>query len=253
VPWWYVLQNAITVSTKRIMPKGSHLSPRSGFKRIFSQRALFEFGKSLSKMLAVGFTCWLVLRPLFADSVSLVSADPAMLPGLVSSSMTAVLMVATLVAAVIAGIDMPYQHWSYRQRLRMSVQEMRDEMKSSDGDPHIKMRQRRIRQDRLRNRMMLDVPGATVVVTNPTHIAVALRYERGKDPAPVVVAKGADHIAMRIREIAAENNVPIMENKPLARALHKSVEVGQVIPQEHFEVAAKIISLVLGKSGRPRN
>jgi flagellar biosynthetic protein FlhB len=112
------------------------------------------------------------------------------------------------------------------------------------------MRERRIRMSRAGNRMMQDVPGATVVVTNPTHLAIALRYERGRDPAPVVVAKGADLIALRIRAIAEENNVPVMENKPLARALHKAVEVGEVIPPEHFEMAAKVISVVLARAGK---
>jgi len=246
----YVLQNSITVATKRIMPKGSHLSPAKGVKRMFGHMALFEFGKSLVKMIAIGLTCWAVLHPLFADSVGLVSSDPASLLGHVRDALVAVLMVATIVATVIAGIDMPYQHWSYRHRLRMSLQEMRDEMRSTDGDPHVKMRQRRIRMSRAGNRMMQDVPGATVVVTNPTHLAIALRYERGRDPAPVVVAKGADLIALRIRAIAEENNVPVMENKPLARALHKAVEVGEVIPPEHFEMAAKVISVVLARAGK---
>jgi flagellar biosynthetic protein FlhB len=132
----------------------------------------------------------------------------------------------------------------------MSFQEMRDELRSTDGDPHTKMRQRKVRQQRLRNRMLLDVPDATVIVTNPTHVAVALRYERGKNPAPVVVAKGADLLAKKIREIAFEHHVAIVENVSLARALYGSVEIGEVIPQEYFEVAAKIISVVWSRSGR---
>lgn len=246
----YVLQNAIVVSGKRLMPKFSNLSPGKGFKRIFSQRALFEFAKSLAKMITVGIACWMVAQPLYSQSVGLVSGDFGMLPGMLKSVLTSVLGVTVVVAIVIAGIDVPYQHWSYAKRMRMSLQDVRDEMRNSDGDPHVKMRQRRLRMERSRNRMMLDVPTATVVVTNPTHYAVALRYERGKDPAPVVVAKGADAIALRIREIAFQNQVPIIENPPLARALHKSAEVGDVIPQEYFEMAAKVISLVWSRSGR---
>jgi len=246
----YVFQNALVVSTRRIAPKLSHLSPRNGFRRMFSQRALVEFLKSLVKMIAIAGTCWVVARPIYGNSIGLVSADFTILPEMMTNSVLAILGVATVVAAIVAGIDVPYQHWAYRRRLRMSVQEMRDELRSTDGDPHVKLRQRKIRQQRLRSRMLLEVPAATVVVTNPTHFAVALRYERGQDPAPVVVAKGADWMALKIREIAFAHQVAIVENVSLARALYGSVDVGEVIPQEYFEVAAKIISVVWARAGQ---
>jgi flagellar biosynthetic protein FlhB len=246
----YIFQNAVAVSSKRIMPKLSHLSPRSGFKRMFSQRALVEFAKNLTKMITVGVACWIVARPLYTNSIGFVAADFSVLPEILKNSVVAILLVTTLVAIVIAGIDIPYQHWSYRRRVRMSVQEMREETRSNEGDPHVRMRQRRVRRERLMNRMMLEVPTATVIITNPTHFAIALRYERGKDPAPVVVAKGVDLIAQKIRQIAFENQVAIIENPSLARALYKSVEIGEVIPKEYFELAAKIISLVWSRSGQ---
>ena len=246
----YILQNALVVSNKRLAPKLSHLSIRGGFKRMFGHRALFDFGKSLVKMIAIGVACWLVARPLYKDSISMVAMDFSVLPEMLKNSIVVILSVTTLIAVVIAGIDVPYQHWSYARRQRMSVQEMREEHRANEGDPHVKMRQRRVRRERLRNRMMLEVPAATVVITNPTHFAVALRYERGKDPAPIVVAKGADNIALRIREIAFQNQVAIIENPPLARALYRSVDIGEVIPQEYFETAAKVISLVWARSGR---
>jgi flagellar biosynthetic protein FlhB len=246
----YIFQNALAVSSKRITPKWSHLSPRSGLKRMFSQRALVEFAKSLTKMIAIGVACWIVARPLYTDSIGLVGADIGILPEMLKNSVMAILLVTTLVSVVIAGVDVPYQHWSYRRRVRMSFQEMREELRSNEGDPHVRMRQRRVRRERLMNRMMLDVPTATVIITNPTHFAIALRYDRGKDAAPVVVAKGVDLIAQKIREIAFENQVAIVESPPLARALYKSVEIGEVIPQEYFELAAKIISLVWARSGR---
>ncbi len=246
----YILQNAVVVSSERLLPKLSHLSPRSNFKRIFSQRALFEFGKNLLKLIVIAATCWFVARPLYSGSVALVTGDFSVLPEMMRNTLTSVLMVAVLVGGIIAGIDVPYQHWSYRRRLRMSVQDMRDEMRSNEGDPHIKLRQRKLRRERLRNRMLLEVPAATVVVTNPTHFAVAMRYERGRDPAPVVVAKGADLIAAKIRSIATENNVAIVENPPLARAIYANVDIGEVIPQEHFEAVAKIISVVWARAGR---
>ena len=136
--------------------------------------------------------------------------------------------------------------------MRMSVEEMRKELRESEGDPHIKARQRRLRQKRAQRRMMHDVPQATVVITNPTHFAVALRYQRGKDPAPLVVAKGADLVAARIRQVAREHDVAVVENPPLARALHATVEIGEVIPQEHFEAVARIIGLIWAqRSERP--
>ena len=247
----YIFQNAIAVSGKRIMPKLSHISPRNGFKRMFSQRALVEFCKSLTKMIAVGVACWIVAKPLYKNSIGLVTTDFSILPEILKNSLMAILLVTTLVATVIAGIDVPYQHWVYRRRVRMSFQEMREELRSNEGDPHVRMRQRRVRRERLMNRMMLEVPAATVIITNPTHFAVALRYERGKDPAPIVVAKGADLIAQKIREIAFENQVAIIENPTLARALYKVVDIGDAIPQEYFELAAKIISLVWSRTNRP--
>jgi len=246
----YVVQNALVISGKRLMPKGSHLSPVQGFKRIFGHRALFEFAKSAIKMLTVAAACWFVARPIYTNSVGLVMADVLILPDMLVNALTAVLVVTCVVAVVLAGIDAPYQHWSYRRRQRMSLQEMRDELRSTEGDPLIRLRQRKLRQSRLRGRMLRDVPTATVVVTNPTHIAVALRYVRGRDPAPVVVAKGADLLADRIRTIAFDHQIAIIENKPLARALYRSTEIGDVIPPEYFEMAAKVISLVLSRSDR---
>ena len=161
------------------------------------------------------------------------------------------LLAVTLIVVLIAGIDVPYQHWMFRRRMRMSLQEVKEEMRSIEGDPHIKARLKRLRRQRARRRMMHDVPKATVVITNPTHFAVALRYQRGKDVAPVVVAKGADLIAARIREVASKHQVAIIANPPLARALHASVEIGEVIPNEHFEAVAKIIGIVWAR--RPPN
>jgi flagellar biosynthetic protein FlhB len=218
---------------------------------MFSQRALVEFSKSLTKAIAVAIACWIVAKPLYTNSIGLVMTDFSVLPEMLKNSVMAILLVTTLVAFVIAGIDVPYQHWSYRRRIRMSFQEMREETRSNEGDPHIRMRQRRMRRERLMNRMMLDVPAATVIIVNPTHFAVALRYERGKDPAPIVVAKGVDLIAQKIREIAFENQVAIIENPQLARALYKAVDIGEAIPQEYFELAAKIISLVWSRANRP--
>jgi flagellar biosynthetic protein FlhB len=240
----YVLLGSVTLAPDRFVFKLSHLSPTAGFKRIFGPRALFEFGKSLIKLLAIAATCFVVARPLYERSISFTSMDLAWLPQMLWQASVKLLLAATIVAVLIAGVDVPYQHWMFRRRMRMSLQEMKEEMRTIEGDPHIKARLRRLRRQRARRRMMHDVPKATVVITNPTHFAIALKYERGKDAAPVVVAKGINLIALRIREVASQHNVAVIENPPLARALHATVEIGEVIPREHFEAVAKIIGIV---------
>jgi flagellar biosynthetic protein FlhB len=245
----YVLQNAIAVSPDRIMPKLSNLSPSKGIKRIFSTRSLFEFAKNLSKMLVVAAATYLVARPIYEGSVGLVSTDLAFLPDMLLHAVFMIVLAAAVVSVTIAGIDVPYQQWAYRRRLRMTLQEMRDELRESEGDPHVRARRRTLRRKQAQRRMMQQVPKATVIVTNPTHFAVALRYRRGEDAAPVVVAKGVELMALRIRKVARENGIAIIENPPLARALHASAEIGDIIPREHFEMVAKIIGLVWARRG----
>jgi len=240
----HLVDGSFTFTIQRFQFSAARLSPIGGLKRLFSLRGLFEFGKALTKAAVVGVTSFILAVPVYQNSIALVSSDFAALPVLLRNVVVGLLSAATIIAVLIAAVDVPYQHISYRNRMRMSVQEMREEVRSSEGDPHFKSKMRRLRRQRARRRMMQAVPKATVVITNPTHFAVALRYERGKDRAPVVVAKGEDLIALRIRKVAAENGVAIIENPPLARALNASVEIGEVIPQEHFEAVAKIIGLV---------
>jgi flagellar biosynthesis protein FlhB len=240
----YLLQNAITVAPDRILPKFSHLSPSKGIKRIFGGRSLFEFAKSLTKMVVVAVSAYVVARPIYDRSVGLVSTDIGLLPGMLLHSVFVIVLSATLVSVAIAGIDTPYQHWAHRRRMRMTLQEMREELRESEGDPRVRARRRMLRRKRAQSRMMHEVPKATVIVTNPTHVAVALRYRRGEDTAPVVVAKGVELIALRIRQVARQHGVAIVENPPLARVLNSTAEIGDVIPQEHFETVAKIIGMV---------
>jgi flagellar biosynthetic protein FlhB len=247
----YLLQNTIVVSSERLRPKLSNLSPLAGFKRIFSLRALFEFAKGLVKMLAVGLACYMVARPVWTRAANMVGLDPVALPPLLADDLASLLLATTLVAVVVAGIDVPYQHWNWRRRQRMSVQEMKEELRSTEGDPHMKARRRRMRRRRSQRRMMHDVQKATVVITNPTHYAVALRYRRGEDAAPVVVAKGTDLIALKIREVAARHNIALIQDPPLARALHAAVEIGETIPPVHFEAVAKIVGLIWARRAAP--
>jgi flagellar biosynthetic protein FlhB len=240
----YVLQGSITFAPNRFVFKPSHLSPAAGFKRIFGPRSLFEFAKHLVKAGAIAAACFAVVLPLYQRSISFVSVDPAWLPQMLQESLTHILLAATLVVVLVAGIDVPFQHWMFGRRMRMNRQEVKEEMRTIEGDPQIRARLKRLRRQRARRRMMHDVPKATVVITNPTHFAVALRYQRGKDVAPVVVAKGVDLIGKRIREVAANHRVAVIPNAPLARALHATVEIGEMIPHEHFEAVAKIIGIV---------
>jgi flagellar biosynthetic protein FlhB len=240
----YLLQNAITLAPERIAPKLSHLSPAKGVKRIFGGRAMFEFAKSLSKMVVVGAAAYVVARPIYEHSVGYLSTDLVLLPPMLQHAVFMILLAATVVSVAIAGIDTPYQHWAHRRRMRMTLQEMREELRESEGDPQVRARRRMLRRKRARSRMMHDVPRATVIITNPTHVAVALRYRRGEDAAPVVVAKGVELIALRIRQIARQHGIAIVEDPPLARMLNSVVEIGETIPHEHFETVAKIIGMI---------
>jgi flagellar biosynthetic protein FlhB len=248
----HLLQNTVVVSGERLRPKLSHVSPMAGLKRIFGLKALFEFGKSVLKACAVALACWIVGRPLFEDSAGMAGLDPAAFPGIATRMIVAVLGAVTLVAGVIAAVDIGFQRFEYARRQRMTLQEMREEMRSTDGDPHVKAARRKKQRQGSQRRMMADVPTATVVLTNPTHYAVALRYERGQDDAPVCVAKGVDALALRIRELAHGAGVAVIEDRPLARALYAGVEVGGIIPPAHFEAVAKVIGIVWAQKGLGR-
>ena len=176
--------------------------------------------------------------------------DLAALPEVAREAAIAMMIAALCAYAMVALLDYGWQRHSFMQRMRMSRRELKDEMKSTEGDPHVKAKLRQIRMERGRRRMLAQVPDATVVITNPTHYAVALRYVRGETPAPVCVAKGVDDVALRIREIAKEARVPLLEDPPLARALHASAELDQPIPESHYQAVAKIIGQIMALSQR---
>jgi flagellar biosynthetic protein FlhB len=179
--------------------------------------------------------------------------EPAGLLAMTQAIAGRLLIAAIVVIGIIAAMDFVWQRFTYMQRMRMSRRDIRDESKQQEGDPHIRARLRQIRLERSRKRMMQNVPKSTVVITNPTHYSVALRYDPEKDAAPVCMAKGADDVALRIREKAKEHNIPIVENVPLARALFAAVEVEESVPREHFEAVAKVIGFVMNtKKGRAR-
>lgn len=245
-------QTGLIWAPSRISPQLSRLSLASGAKRLFSLRAFIEFAKGLLKLAAVGTICVILGRSLVEDMALLPAVPTAGLLGRVGD--VAVWLVAgTLgVLTLIAGLDFTFQRLSFLKQLRMTKQELRDEIKQSEGDPHIKARIRRLRNERARTRMMAEVPKAAVVITNPTHFAVALAYDMSAMAAPKVVAKGVDTMARRIREVAEENEVPIVENPPLARALYAAVDLNEEIPMEHYQAVAQVIGYVMRLKDRAR-
>lgn len=239
------------LTTEKLKPKLSTLSPLSGFKRIFGPDGLVQFLKTFIKLVIIGVVCWMVLKPHVRELENLAAMSPmAILP--FAMDICIKLFIAALVfLSFTAGADYIWQRIRFAKRMRMTKQESKDDFKQSEGDPHVKAKLRQLRMQRSRQRMMQAVPTATVIVTNPTHYSVALRYNPDDgDPAPVCVAKGVDAVALRIREVAKEHDVAIVENVPLARALYAVVEVDEIIPREHFEAAAKVIGFVM--QGRKR-
>jgi flagellar biosynthetic protein FlhB len=239
-----MVQHRLVFSSESLIPKFSKLSPMAGFKRIFGKQAAANFLKGLFKMIALGAVMSAILWPERHRLEAMVRIDiMQILPVIKTLSMQLFGAVVAMLAAV-AGADYFFQYRTWFERQKMSLQEVKEEFKQSEGDPHIKGKIRQLRQQRSRKRMMAAVPTASVVITNPTHFAVALKYERGM-PAPICVAKGADAIAFRIREMANKHDIPIVENPPLARALHATVEIDEEIPVEHYHAVAEVIGYVM--------
>lgn len=240
-----LLQGDIVVAGERIRPKLSKISPMSGFKKIYSLGAMVEFGKSMLKVLVVGgIGLWITYQGV-RELWQVQGILPEMVTEFARHAASRMLMVVLSILLVIAVADVLWKRFEYRRKQRMSMQEIKDEHKDTEGDPHIRAKRMQLRRERARQRIAQAVPRATVVLTNPTHFAVALKYESGVDMAPVCVAKGADLLAARIRELARESDVPIIENKPLARALHGAAEIDKQIPIEHWEAVAAIIGYVM--------
>src|ERR1700712_2248217 len=249
-----LIQHRLVWSSESLAPKFSKVSPGAGLKRVFGKQAVANFLKGLFKLVALGAVMMAVLWPERHRLGSFLRFDPSAILG-VTTSLTLHLMgavVAMLAAVAIADYFFQYRQWFQRQK--MSLQEIKDEFKQSEGDPHIKGKIRQLRQQRMKKRMMAAVPSASVIITNPTHYSIALSYERGM-AAPVCVAKGVDNIAFKIREIAKKHDIPIVENVPLARALYATVDIDDEIPVEHYHAVAEIIGYVMGLkrgvSGRP--
>lgn len=240
----HLIQHRPVWSIDPITPKFSKLSPMSGAKRLFGKQAAANFAKGLFKIVVLGVVMALVMWPEHERADVMVRIEPNLMLDLTRSMALKLMGTVVALLAIVAALDYLFQYRSWFERQKMSLQEVKDEYKQSEGDPHIKGRIRALRVARMRKRMMAAVPTASVIITNPTHYAVALKYERGM-PAPICVAKGVDLIAFKIREVAAAHDIPVVENVPLARALHASVEIDDEIPVEHYHAVAEVIGYVM--------
>lgn len=247
-----LLQHGPILTLQPLKPSLDRISPIAGAKRLFSWRSVVEFTKGVAKIAIVGAVAMWVLWPVAGMAARLPGLEVAALLDLLRKDSLRLLLALLAVMGGVAAVDYLYQYLAYLKRLRMTKQEMREELKQSEGDPFIKARIRQIRMERARRRMMAAVPKADVVVTNPTHYAVALKYEPGKMAAPRVVAKGVDTIAARIRAVAEEHAVPVVENPPLARSLHAAVELDEEVPPEHYRAVAELIGYVMRLRGDRR-
>jgi flagellar biosynthetic protein FlhB len=245
-------QNKPDAASERITPRMSRISLFAGWNRLFGKLGLIEFAKSVLKIMAVTAVLWFAMKNDLQEFASALYADPYLLPAMLQDWTAAVLIPLLILALLLAIADMVWSRLRWRRELRMTPDEVRREMKEAEGDPLLKARIRNIARQRSSRRMLQNLPMASMVITNPTHYAVALRYDRNEGGAPVVVAKGVDHLALRIREIAAEHAVPLVENRPLARGLYEQVDVDQQIPPEFYRAVAEIIHYLNSRGRLPR-
>lgn len=242
-----LIQVGWLVSTKPMQPKLSKFNPISGFKRIFSKDTLFELVKSILKVGIIIAIAYTSIRKEANSLFILLDLSLNQAVGLVGSLIIDVGFKISIVYLIVGFADYAYQKWKFKDEMKMTKQEVKDEYKNTEGDPQIKGRQRSKMREVSQRRMMQDVPKADVVITNPTHYAVALKYDAQEKAAPYVVAKGEDYLAQRIKEAARENHIEIVENKPLARMLYSNVDVGAEIPPELYQAVAEILAVIFQK------
>ena len=247
-----IAQRAIVVAPSKLAPKLSRISILSNAKNKFGPSGLFEFFKSAVKMILFGsLMVWFLLR--HADRfIAAAAGDPRAIPAMMTDLLAKFVVVVVIVSGAIAAIDYAWQRHTHMAKNRMTRQEVLDEMKQSEGDPQLKVRRRQKAQEIALNQMLQDVPDATVIVVNPTHYAVALKWSPMDPSPPVCLAKGVDHAAARIREAAAQADIPIFSDPPTARALHATVEVGEAIDREHFAAVAAAVRFARALSGRDK-
>ena len=245
-----VAQSAPRIVPERIIPQASRISPRKGFRRLFGARGWTEFLKSLIKLVAVIAVATMMLLGQKVVLLTAMDVDPGLLPQRVLDLCVKAVAAALVATLAVAAADLAWSRILWRRDHRMSRQELKEELRQVEGDRMVKARLRSLRLDRSRKRMLSAVPRATMVVMNPTHYAVAMRYVRAEGGAPIVVAKGADFIALKIRSIAEDHAIPVIEDPPLARSLHASVDVDRPIPAEFYRAVAEIVHLIQQRKAR---
>lgn len=247
-----IVQHGWLWTAEKIKPDINKINPWAGLTRLFSLRQLLEMLKNILKLVIVGAAAAFVLWPHHRDVEAVMTMEIVSQIAYLMDRLREMLFVVLAIVMVMAAADYGYQRWDYMKKLRMTKQEVKDEHKQQEGDPMVKGRIRQLRVQRSRERMMQAVPTADVVITNPTHYAVALKYDMDSMPAPMVVAKGVDHLALRIRQLAEENDVSVVENPPLARTLYATVEIDQEIRPEHYKAVAEVIGYVMRLKGKLR-
>ena len=246
-------QTKMLFTTKAAAPKFNRINPLNGIKKMFSLRAIVELLKSLIKIVVLLYIVYTVLVDEVATLPALIDMNPMTAMMKTGGIIMDVVLKSGIAFIFLAAADYMYQWWDFEKNMKMSKQEIKDEYKQIEGNPQIKGRQRNIQQQRARQRMMQNVPEADVVIRNPTHFAVALKFDRDKDRAPKVIAKGMDQLALRIVQVAEENDVYVTEDRPLARALYDAVEVGEEIPEEFYKAIAKILAFVYNLKEKNKN
>jgi flagellar biosynthetic protein FlhB len=243
-----LLQNVPSVVSERIRPQWNRISPASGWKRIFGRQGLVEFSKSLFKFGTMTIVSILLLKSEQYKVLNAMLTDPSLLPELMLTMAMRLVSAIAIATIVLVAADLLWARFKWHSDLKMTKQEVKEEYKQMEGDPMVKARMRSLAQDRSRKRMLAAVPNATFVIANPTHFAIAMRYERSEASAPIVVAKGKDLIALKIREIAEKSGVPVIEDKPLARSMYDHVEVDRMIPPDFYKAVAQILFYILTRS-----
>jgi flagellar biosynthetic protein FlhB len=247
-----LVQTGLIWAPSKLAPSTAKINPMAGFARTFGPDGLVNFGKSVAKLVAVAVSAWMVVQPRAATLAVLGRVDVAAILPLAMDWLKALAIGVMVVFGTIALFDFIWQRQRFMQKMRMSKEEQKQETKETEGDPHIKAKLKQKRIAASKRRMIQNVPKATMVVMNPTHYAVALRYVQGETAAPLCVAKGVDALALRIKAVALEHDIAVVEDPPLARALYAAIDVDQTIPVEHYQAVAKIVGVIMGASQNRR-
>jgi flagellar biosynthesis protein FlhB len=246
-----VLQNVPRFVLERVKPKLSRISLKKGWSRLFGKKGLVEFAKSIGKILVVGGILIYAMREAQDRLLAGMLTHPMAFTGVIRDIGVEIVVTIAAVMVIIAGADLLWSRFHWREELRMTRQEVKDEIKQNDGDPIVKARMRSLQRDRARQRMIQAVPQATLVIANPTHYAIALRYVRAENAAPVVVAKGKDLVALKIREVAEEHGIPVFEEVELARSMYDQVKIDGMIPAQFYQAVAELVRTIYARTAQP--